>query len=189
MKLLLDFKANPNAIVINNNLEDHSLRTRSLLSIAVFNSFSEAAEMLLSYGANPNPEGLHPLIATLNNENRESLAILLKGRESEILRPLDGKSFIVHAIEKKSNLLPAIVTIVKEEIRKKQEAGEKNIPKYPPKLKRKQKKELEKAEELNDTLIRTDFVDQAVKSIKCPWKKPEVPLNFDDENILDENFA
>ena len=191
MKLLLDFKANPDALVIDDTLPQHNMRKRSLLSIAVYNGSAEAAKMLLDAGANPHPEGMPPLIAALNNETRESLAVLLKGRSRDILSEFENKPFIVHAIEYKSNLLPIIVSLVKEEIEKMKEAGEENIPPFPPKgLKSKHKSKLEKADALHDTLITSEFVDNAVKVIKCPWRCIESPQenNFSSDGYSNEDI-
>lgn len=178
MKLLLDFGADPNAVITDDENEDPRMRRRSLLSIAVYNGSAEAAKMLLIHGANPLPQGTDPLIATLNNETRETLAVLLKDRPSDVLRTIEEKPFIVHAIEMKSNLLPIIVSLVKQQIKIKEDNHEENIPVFPPKgLKRSQKKELEKAESLQDERITADFVDDIVKSIKNPWK------NINDQTL------
>lgn len=178
MKLLLDFKADPNALIVDDANEDPRMRRRSLLSIAVYNGSAECAKMLLIHGANPLPEGTEPLIAALNNETRETLAVLLQDRPGDVLRVIEEKPFIVHAIEMKSNLLPIITTLVKNEIKDMEEKQKDNIPNFPPKgLKSKQKKELEKAEKLNDERITADFVDAAVNAIKNPWK------NINDQTL------
>lgn len=182
MKLLLDFNADPDAIIIDEDNADPRMRRRSLLSIAVYNGSAECAKMLLVHGANPLPQGTEPLIATLNNETRETLAVLLQDRPRDVLRVIEEKPFIVHAIEMKSNLLPIIVTLVKKQIKEMEDNHEDNIPKYPPKgLKRSQKKELEKAESLQDERITADFVTDAVKAIKNPWK------NINDQTLYLSN--
>lgn len=171
MKLLLDFNADPDAIIVDDNNPDPRMRRRSLLSIAVYNGSAECAKMLLMHGADPLPPGTDPLIATLNNETRETLAVLIQDKPECVLRVIEEKPFIVHAIEMKSNLLPIISTLVRKQIKILEEKNAKDIPKYPPKgLKRSQKKELEKAESLQDERITAEFVNNTVKAIKNPWK-------------------
>lgn len=172
MRLLLDFGANPDAIIIaNGQLSDPRLRERSLLAIAAWNGFADVAKLLLEFGANTNPRGMPPLIAALNNENREILAVLLEKNPSDVLKRFYDKAFLYHAIDMESNLLPVVATLVKQEIQKMKDCGAENVPKFPPKLKGKQRKTLSKALELNDTIITTEFIDNVVKDIKCPWKK------------------
>ncbi|OHT09394.1 hypothetical protein TRFO_21718 [Tritrichomonas foetus] len=130
-----------------------------------------------------------PLIAALNNETRESLAVLLQDRPHDILSEFENKPFIVHAIEQKSNLLPIITALVQAEIQKMKDAGEENIPKFPPKgLKSKQKSKLDTAIKLHDTLITSEFIDNTVKTIKCPWRRVEVAPgnNFSSDGYPDD---
>ena len=174
MKLLLDYGANPDAIVTTKGeLKDPRLRERSLLAIAVYNGMADAAKMLLEYSANPHPGGMPPLLAALNNETREGLAVLLDGRPGDVLLEFEGKPFILHAIEQESNLLPVIVSLVQEEIEKLKSKNASRVPSFPPKkLKRKQKRALKKAMKLRDRTISSEFVDREVKAIKSPWQKP-----------------
>lgn len=183
MRLLLDFGANPDSIVIANGpLENPRLRERSLLAIAAYHGFADVAKLLLQFGANLNPRGMPPLIAALNNENREILAVLLEKNPSDVLKRFYDQEFIYHAIEQESNLLPVVVTLVKQEIQKMKDSGAENVPKFPPsKLKRKQKQTLQRAMELNDTIITTEFIDNIVNDIKCPWKKPKEEDEIGDE--------
>ena len=174
MKLLLDFGADPNAIITTRGeLADVRLRERSLLSIAVYNGMADAAKMLLQYNADPHPAGMPPLLAALNNENREILAVLLDDRPADVLKTFDGRPFIVYAIEQESNLLPIIVSLVQKEIQKAKERNAQDVPVFPPKrLKRKQKRALKKALLFRDEIITTEFVDNGVKWIKTPWQRP-----------------
>jgi hypothetical protein len=168
-KLLLDYGANPNAIIRYVGAVYMPPHDRSLLTIAVFNGFADIARLLLKEGADPHPAGMPPLLAALNMDYREVLAALLDGRTEDVLLEFDGESFLVHAIARQSSLLSIIARLVEAETAK---AGDAATAPFPPKsLTRRQRKDLKRAMNMHDDVLSVEAVNRAVRGVKRPWKK------------------
>jgi hypothetical protein len=164
VKLLLDYEADPKAVIRYSESDQ-----RSLLAIAVFNGFADIVKMLLESGAEVHPNGLPPLLASFNHDERDVLAVLLEGRLEDVLLEFDHKPFLVHAIERQSNLLPVIarcVILATEKL-----PAERRRQLTPKGLTRKQEKMLKKALKLQDEELTTEFVTASVHAVKRPWKK------------------
>lgn len=162
VRLLLDFKADPNAIV----------KDVSLLSIAACKGFSEIVLMLLSAGANLNSPTNPPLLAVLSSGSKMCLSILLYRNNEEVLNKIDGNILLYHAAVQESSLLPVIANLTQNEIQKLKQKNIKasKIPSFPPKgLSSNQKKEINDLLPLNESLLSIESVLQTVKSIKKIW--------------------
>lgn len=166
VRLLLDFKSDPNVTV----------KDMSLISIASSKGFSEIVLMLIEAGANLNPPINPPLLTVLESGSKLCLSVLLYERSEEILKEIDGKILLYHAAVQESSLLPVIAKITQIEIQKlKQQDAKKNeIPPFPPKgLSPNQKKEINEVLALNEALLPINSVCETIKSIKKVWIPPK----------------
>jgi hypothetical protein len=147
-------------------------RERSLLAIAAFNGFADIAHILVRAGANRHPGGIDPLLAALNQNNREVLAVLLEGHPEDVMLELEGKTpgtkleYIRQAIAHQSVLLPLIASLRQRRLR---ELGQPDKP--PAGLSRKQKGIFKDALKMEDDSMTSEFVRLVVERIKCPWRQ------------------
>lgn len=177
MRLLLDFHADPNKII----------RQKSLLAIASRRGYSAAIKLLLDSGAIFNRGQSHPLIEVLVSGNRESFAVLVHDREHELpYLIINDVPFIVHAIRAKTMLLPVIAAIVKAGTEAARANGDNEVPPFPPAgLTSSEKKRLNKALEVQDSLIPVDTVNDKVKKLKSPWSA----RGIDEFECLEASYA
>lgn len=150
-------------------------RQRSLLSIAAFNGFADIAYILVRAGADRHPRGVDPLLAALNQHNREVLAVLLDGNPDDVRRELEEKTpgikseYICHAIAQQSVLLPLIASLRQQRLRELQ------LPNKPPAgLGAKQKAIFREALQKEDSSMTSEFVSLVVERMKCPWRRQAV---------------
>ena len=122
IRLLLDFGAKPNEVI----------NEKSLISWAAELGNDEAITLLIEAGARHDVGNVPPLISCLKSGSRPVLMALTEKNPREILSVYNEKSILQHAIEKKTTLLPLIANLVQEEIQKMKDAGEPNIPQFPP---------------------------------------------------------
>ena len=110
VRLLLDFKADPNRLcpVKDENGQVIQGTKISLLAVAAKACFHEGIKLLRDAGARLDIGNANPLAITIERGNRETLAALLAGQESEILGKYNGKSLLAYAVEKKTTLLAVI---------------------------------------------------------------------------------
>ena len=143
IRLLLDFGAKPNEVI----------NEKSLLSWAAELGNDEAITLLVEAGARHDVGNVPPLISCLKSGSRPVLMALTEKNPREVLSVYNEKSILQHAIEKKTTLLPLIANLVQEEIQKMKDAGEPNIPQFPPpNLTPAQLKRLNIAIERNDSV-------------------------------------
>ena len=177
MRILLDFHADPNVVV----------GKKSLLAIASHKGYPEAIKLLLDAGAVFNRGQFHPLLEVLSSGNREAFAILIQSREKELpFLIIDQKLFIIHAIQLKTMLLPIIAAIIKKETEEALKRGENNVPPFPPiGLTNPEKKRLQVALEVKDSLISIEGVKDKVKRLKSPWSA----RGIDEFECLEASYA
>jgi len=174
MRLLLDFGASPNTIVGN----------KSLLSIAAHKGYPEAIKLLLDSKASLTRGSYHPLIEVLASGNREAFAILVHGREPELpFLVIDGKPYLIHAIQTKTMLLPVIAAIISKETEVARANGRNDFPEIS--LTNPEKKRLKAALEVKDSLISIDSVNEKVKRLKSPWSA----RGIDELETLEASYA
>jgi hypothetical protein len=174
VRLLLDFRSDPNVLIppppaqaaLDTKAKDRYRNVpRSLLATAIFCGFPQIAARLIDAGADRHPrDSLPPLIAALNDAKRDSLSVLLDGQPGDILSEIDGKSYLVHAIEAESGLLPLIAKLAVEELKK--QKREKDIWRN---LKAKQKRALTNALEIQDASMTAEYMRSIVNRTRTPW--------------------
>jgi hypothetical protein len=131
--------------------------------------------MLLDAGARLDPEGLPPLLAVLNQPRRDTLAVLLRDRPGVIVSEFFGKSYLKHAIDAKSGLLPVIAALTQQELKRTDRAKEltRGLKSYDKKL-------LKLALSGEDAFLTADHVREDVERIRCPWCGIEPPIPGED---------
>jgi hypothetical protein len=160
MRLLLSYRADPNAIV----------NEYSLLATAAQHGYLEAILMLLDAGANIGFTVHPPYVEVLNTGNRLALAVLLENRTDDLLREFDGHLLIWHAAVAASSLLPVVASETRREIEKLRASGVSEPPCFPPeRLSRQEKNHLTDSLNLDQVLDSTAPVKRAVRRIKTLW--------------------
>lgn len=174
IRLLLDYKADPN----------HLYKERSMLSYAAQTGSFQAIKLLIDAGANTHLGHPQPLETVMKYGSRECLAALLDGHMNDLLVPINGQLPIEIALEAETTLLSVIAVYTKREIDKAKNGGnQNNVPEFPPKnMKRAKLKKLNAALKQNDYLLPIDVVRRSVLPIKSPWKKNPGHEN-NDENV------
>ncbi|OHT06368.1 hypothetical protein TRFO_05555 [Tritrichomonas foetus] len=170
IRLLLDYKADPNIL----------FRNMSLLAYAAKTGNFQAIKLLLDAHADPHIGEPTPLETVIHYSSRECLAALLDGHEEDLLVPIKGRLLIEIALEAQTTLLSVVAVYTKRQFDEAKKKGEtENLPVFPPKtLKRSRLKKLNAALKQNDYLLPVDIVRKSVLHIKSPWR----PREKDDEN-------
>ena len=164
IRLLLDYKADPNV----------TFKDMSLLSYAAKTGNFQAIKLLLDAHADPHLGEPTPLETVIHYSSRECLAALLDGHERDLLVPIKGKLLIEIALEAKTTLLGVVAVYTKRQFDEARKRGDQDIPVFPPKtLKRSRLKKLNAALKQNDYLLPVDIVRKSVLHIKSPWRPRE----------------
>lgn len=182
MRLLIDFHADPNVVV----------GKKSLLAIASRKGYAESIKILLDAGAIFNRGTSHPLIEVLVSGNREAFGILIHGREHEIPYlhlPYENEKnvpYIIIAIKVKTMLLPLIAALVKQYTEEAKESGDNAVTPFPPpNITGPEKRRLQKALEVHDSMVPIDYVNDKVKRLKSPWSA----RGIDEFECLEPSYA
>lgn len=184
IRLLLDYKADPNYLY----------NGKSMLSYAAQTGNFQAIKMLIDAGADTHRGSPQPLETIMKFGSRECLAALLDGHMNDLLVPINGHLPIEIALEAETTLLSVIAVFTKREIDKaKKEGTQSKVPEFPPKnMKRSKVKKLNAALKQNDYLLPVDVVRRSIMNIKSPWKTKdelEKKQNSDEVESIERSLA